>query len=116
LCEHPFSGIVDEATRAKINVGPIPKNGSPFVPSQSGYRVSDFRQTGGPSVRGGVDVGDWDNSRAVNHPGQSGGPDSPPHRDLAQMGRSGEYFPLLYSRKAVEKETERTIKLVPKKL
>src|SRR5262249_9111468 len=31
LCEHPFSGMVDEATRARINVGPIAKNGSPFV-------------------------------------------------------------------------------------
>jgi penicillin amidase len=115
LCEHPFSQIVDEATRAKINVGPIPKNGSPFVPNQSAYRSSDFRQTGGPSVRVVVDVGNWDNSRAINHPGQSGDPDSPHYRDLAPMWRNGEYFPLLYSRKAVEKETERMIVLVPKK-
>jgi penicillin amidase len=115
LCEHPFSRIVDEATRAKINVGPIPKNGSPFVPSQSAYQVSDFRQTGGPSVRVIIDVGNWDNSRGINHPGQSGDPDSPHYRDLAPMWRNGEYFPLLYSRKAVEKETETMIVLVPKK-
>jgi penicillin amidase len=67
----------------------------------------------GPSVRVMVDVGNWDNSRAVNHPGQSGDPDSPHYRDLAPMWRNGQYFPLLYTRKAVEKEAEKTIKLVP---
>jgi penicillin amidase len=113
LCEHPFSGIVDGAIRAKINVGPIEKNGSPFAPSQSAYRTSDFRQTGGPSVRVVVDVGNWDDSRAVNHPGQSGDPDSPHYRDLAQLWRNGQYFRLLYSRKAVDNETEKTINLVP---
>jgi len=113
LSEHPFAAIVDDATRARINVGPIEKNGSSFVPSASGYRVSDFRQMGGPSVRVVVDVGNWDNSKAVNHPGQSGDPDSPHYRDLAQMWRNGQYFPLLYSRKAVENATEKRIKLVP---
>ncbi len=113
LSEHPFAAIVDDATRARINVGPIEKNGSAFVPSASGYRVSDFRQMTGPSVRVVIDVGNWDNSRAVNHPGQSGDPDSPHYRDLAKMWRSGQYFPLLYSRKAVENATEKRIKLVP---
>lgn len=113
LSEHPFAAIVDDATRARINVGPIEKNGSAFVPSASGYRVSDFRQTAGPSVRVVIDVGNWDNSRAVNHPGQSGDPDSPHYRDLAQMWRNGQYFPLLYSRKAVENATEKRIRLVP---
>ena len=113
LSEHPFAAIVDDATRARINVGPIEKNGSPFVPSASAYRISDFRQMVGPSVRVVIDVGNWDNSRAVNYPGQSGDPDSPHYRDLAQMWRNGEYFPLLYSRKAVENATEKRIKLVP---
>jgi penicillin G amidase len=114
LSEHPFSAIVDEATRASLNVGPIEKNGSTFTPNVSAYRFSDFRQMGGPSVRLIVDVGNWDNSRAVNHPGQSGDPDNPHYRDLAQMWRSGQYFPLLYSRKAVENATDRKIELVPK--
>jgi penicillin amidase len=68
---------------------------------------------GGPSVRVVIDVGKWDNSVAINHPGQSGDPDSPHYRDLAQMWRNGQYFPLLYSRKAVEIATEQRIKLVP---
>jgi penicillin amidase len=113
LSEHPFSAMVDEATQARLNVGPIEKNGSGFTPNLSG-RVSDFRQIGGPSARLVIDVGNWDDSRAVNHPGQSGDPDSPHYRDLAPMWSSGQYFPLLYTRKAVESATEKKITLVPK--
>ena len=115
LSEHPFAAIVDEATRAKINVGPIPKNGSEYVPNNSQYRPTDFRQIVGPSVRIVVDVGNWDNSRIINHPGQSGDPDSLHYRDLASMWRNGQYFPLLYTRTAVEQEAEHAIELVPQK-
>jgi penicillin amidase len=62
-----------------------------------------------------VDVGGWDNSRAVNYPGQSGNPDDPHYRDLAQMWLNGEYFPLLYTREAVDKATETRILLTPKR-
>lgn len=113
LNEHPFALSVDDATRARINVGPIAKNGSEHTPSQSLTRVTDFRQMNGPSVRIVVDVGNWDNSRAVNHPGQSGDPASAHYRDLAPLWADGRYFPLLYSRKAVEGETERVIRLMP---
>jgi penicillin G amidase len=115
LSEHPFAAIVDEATRAKINVGPIPKNGSEFVPNNSQYRPTDFRQIVGPSIRIVVDVGNWDNSQIINHPGQSGDPDSLHYRDLALMWRNGQYFPLLYTRRAVEQETEHAIELVPQR-
>ena len=104
---------MDEAQRGRINVGPIPKDGSEYTPNQSLYRANDFRQPNGPSFRVIVDVGNWDNSRAVNHPGQSGDPGNPHYRDLAPMWRDGRYFPLLYSRKAVEEATESIIRLVP---
>jgi penicillin G amidase len=113
LNEHPFAAAVDDATRARINVGPIAKHGSEHTPNQSLARPADFRQMSGPSVRVIVDVGNWDNSRAVNHPGQSGEWQSPHYRDLAPLWIEGRYFPLLYSRKAVEAATERVINLVP---
>jgi penicillin amidase len=113
LNEHSFAAVVDDATRARINVGPIPKHGSEYTPNQSLYRASDFRQLNGPSFRVIVDVGNWDNSRAINHPGQSGDPDSPHYRDLAPSWREGKYFPLLYSRQAVETAAEKIIRLVP---
>ena len=113
LVEHPLSGLVEAAQRARIDVGPLEAGGSGYTVNASGYRASDFRQTGGPSFRMVVDVGNWDGSRAVNHPGQSGDPDSPRYRDLAERWSRGEYFPLLYSRDAIEKATERRIRLVP---
>lgn len=113
LNEHAFAQAVDDATRVRINVGPIAKHGSEYTPNQSVPRPADYRQTNGPSARIVVDVGNWDNSRAINHPGQSGNPDSPHYRDLAPMWRDGQYFRLAYTRKAVEAVTERVIRLEP---
>jgi penicillin amidase len=113
LSEHPASSIVDEQTRAKIDVGPIPKHGGRYTVNASGYEATDFRQILGPSARLVIDIGNWDNSRAVNHPGQSGDPDNSHYRDLAPLWRAGQYFPLLYSREAVEKATEKKIELLP---
>jgi penicillin amidase len=107
--------VVDDATRVRIDVGPMAKHGSEFTPNQSLARATDFRQMNGPSVRLVIDVGNWDNSRAINHPGQSGDPEDPHYRDLAGMWRNGTYFPLAYSRPAVERVTERVIRLVPTK-
>jgi penicillin amidase len=113
LNAHPLADVVDADMRAKLNVGPIGKGGSAYTPNQSTYRASDFRETNGPSFRVVVDVGNWDNSRAVNLPGESGDPDNPHYRDLAQMWLDGRYFPLLYSRSAVEAATEKRVHLVP---
>lgn len=114
LITHPFANAVDTATAAKINVGPLPTAGSGNTPNQAGYDPRNFRQTGGPSFRIVVDVGNWDNSRAINLPGQSGDPDSPHYRDLTEMWRKGETFSLLYSRKKVEAATVKRIVLQPK--
>ena len=62
------------------------------------YRLSDFRVTTGASFRMVIDVGNWDNSRAINAPGQSGDPRSPHYGDLAPLWAAGEYVPLLYFR------------------
>jgi penicillin amidase len=113
LMQHPLAAAVDDATRARINVGPLPKHGGAYTPNQSTYRVSDFRQTNGASFRVVVDVGNWDNSRAVNSPGQSGDPDNPHYRDLAEMWLNGDYFPLLYSRDKVEASARQRILLSP---
>jgi len=110
---HPMSQAVDAATRAKLDVGPLPRGGSSYTVNQSGYHPANFWQINGASFRVVIDVGGWDNSRAMNTPGQSGDPDSPHYRDLAQDWAMGSYFPLLYTRKAVDAATEKTIELVP---
>jgi penicillin amidase len=110
---HPLAAAVDDATRVKLTVGPLPDGGSAYTPNQSAYATSDFLRTNGPSFRVIVDVGNWDNSRAVNMPGQSGDPMSPHYRDLAPLWLNGVYFPLLYTRAKIEKATETRIELVP---
>jgi penicillin amidase len=49
----------------------------------------------------------------VNSPGQSGDPHDAHYRDLAPLWLKGEYFPLLYSRRAVEAAAVRRIELKP---
>lgn len=114
LPAHPLLEVVDAEMRTKLQVGPFPKSGGPHTPNQSGYHATDFRQTGGASFRLVVDVGNWDNSRAVNHPGQSGNPDSPHYRDLAPLWLRGDYFPLVFTRAAVEEALRERILLRPR--
>ncbi|WLI88108.1 penicillin acylase family protein [Massilia sp. R2A-15] len=109
---HPMSTLTD-SLRTKLNVGPFPAQGGANTVNQSSYRTSDFLKINGPSFRVVVDVGNWDNSRAMNTPGQSGDPDNPHYRDLAASWGKGDYFPLLYSRKLIEAATESTIRLQP---
>ena len=78
------------------------------------YTGNSFQLTNGPSFRMVLDVGNWDESRAVNYPGQSGNPEDKHYKDLTNLWLRGEYFPLLYSRVAVEKATERRTVLEPR--
>jgi penicillin amidase len=87
--------------------------GSDSTPMAAFYRASDFRVMMGASVRIVVDVGDWDNSVCMNAPGQSGDPRSSHYADLAPLWAKGEYFPLLYTRAAVDEATETRIELRP---
>ena len=112
---HPLAGATDAATRSRLDVGPFAKQGGSDTVNVSSYDPASLRQLGGASFRVVIDVGDWDNSRAINAPGQSGDPASPHYRDLAPMWLKGEYFPLLYTRAKVEAATTRRIDLVPAK-
>jgi penicillin amidase len=110
---HALANAADGAVQARLNVGPLPKQGGGDTVNQSSFDPRTFRQVGGPSLRLVLDVGNWDNSRAVNAPGQSGDPASPHYRDLAPLWLRGEYFPLLYSRDKVEAALSRRIELLP---
>ncbi len=110
---HPLDPILDGAGRQRYDVNAGPIGGSSFTPMNTSYRNNDFQLTAGASLRMVLDVGNWDASRVVNAPGQSGNPASPHYRDLAPLWAKGEYFPLLYTRKAVEKESRERVELVP---
>jgi penicillin amidase len=110
---HPLSPLLDEATRARLGVGPAPRGGSGDTVGNTAYLADTFVQTGGATFRIVVDVGNWDGSLVMNSPGQSGDPDSPHYADLFEPWSRGEAFPLHYSRERVEATTEQRIRLRP---
>jgi penicillin amidase len=72
-----------------------------------------LRQAHGASFREVLDLADWDNSTVTSVPGQSGQPGSPFYGNLLPLWERGEYFPLVYSRPAVERATAHLLWLVP---
>jgi penicillin amidase len=111
--EHPLAARVDADVRKRLTVGIWPISGSNFTPMATSYRATNYQLTGGASFRMVADVGNWDASVAINTPGQSGDPASPHYRDLAPLWVEGRYFPLSYSRQAVEKAAKTRFELTP---
>jgi penicillin G amidase len=97
---------------AERRVGPIPIGGSGSTPMAMGSGA-DFHLVSGASVRVVLDVGQWDNSVAINTPGQSGDPASPHYRDLFPRWASGDYAPFPWTRPRVRQEAERIIRATP---
>ncbi len=67
----------------------------------------------GATYRHIVDFGDLDGSLFTNAPGQSGRPGSPYYGNLTESWANREYFPMLFSREAVEARSENRLVLVP---
>lgn len=93
-------------------LAPLPRGGSGDTVGAAAY-LPDFRQNAGASFRMVVDVGAWDNSLAMNSPGQSGDPRSPHYADLYEAWAADGAFPLVYSRSRVEQETTHRLLLLP---
>ncbi|WP_367039375.1 penicillin acylase family protein [Streptomyces sp. Je 1-332] len=109
---HPIVALLDGPAPEWASVGPVPRGGSGDTVGAAAYGAG-FGQTAGATFRIVVDVGSWDDSVAMNSPGQSGVPGSPHYDDLFASWAADDSFPLLYSREAVEKHTRRTITLRP---
>ena len=60
-----------------------------------------------------IDLSDLDRSVATNAPGQSAQPGSPFYGNLSDHLGNGEYFPLLFSREAVEGNVAHRLTLRP---
>jgi penicillin amidase len=110
LIRHPLGGAVNEATRARLNVGPLPRGGSGETVSATG---SGDNQTSGGSFKLIADTENWDNSIGLNTPGQDGNPAHPMYRNLFEMWAKGRYFPVAYSRAKVESVTDSVTRLTP---
>ena len=67
----------------------------------------------GATYREIFDVANWDRSLAINVPGQSGQPGSPYYSSLLKMWADNEYFPLAFSRNAVNAAAAHRLTLRP---
>jgi penicillin G amidase len=105
--------LADPELRAQMSVGPLQIPGSASTPRAQSYRASDFSVTAGASIRMVMDVGAWDNSVAMNTPGQSDDPMNAHYRDLFPLWAQGSYVPLRFSRAAVDRDAEELIHLTP---
>ncbi|MGD0792882.1 MAG: penicillin acylase family protein [Terriglobales bacterium] len=96
-----------------LDLAPLSRPGDEYTVNATGAYGDSWEQVSGASYREILDTSDWDQSVAVNTPGQSGQPGSPHYSDLLPLWNAGRYFPLLYSRKAVEDETTDRLVLEP---
>lgn len=101
---HPVASAFDLA--------PIPRSGDANTVFATGG--ANFRQTAGASYRQVIDLGDFDNSFAINVPGQSAQPESEYYANLLPLWADGKYFPLVFSRPRVEAETKHLLRLTPR--
>ncbi|MEX2374392.1 MAG: penicillin acylase family protein [Dehalococcoidia bacterium] len=67
----------------------------------------------GATFREIIDFADLDNSRATSTPGQSMQPGSPYYSNLLEIWADQEYFPLLFTRPAVETAAQHRLRLNP---
>lgn len=106
---HPLA--LTQETRRAFNVGPFDRGGyADTVMSMASRANADI----GASFRQVIAVGDWDASVATNAPGQSQWARSPHFADLAKLWAAGEYFPLVFSESAIQKNAESTLTLGPR--
>ena len=112
---HPLDLLAGE--RERLDPAPLARPGDGYTVNATGYDESSshdsWQQIEGASYREILDAGDWDRSLAVNAPGQSGQPGSRHYEDLLPLWDSGGYFPLVYSRHAVEAATVDRLLLRP---
>src|SRR5699024_9357476 len=86
----------------------VPRAGSGDTVGLTGYDAK-FNAVMGASFRMVLDVGEWDQSRAVNTPGQSADPRSKHYADLLDLWAEDGSFPLLSRREAVEDAVDQRI-------
>jgi penicillin G amidase len=110
LLHHPMSTALNAEQKARFEVGPWPRGGDGNTVGATG---GGENQTSGASFRYIVEMNDWDASVGANTPGQSGDVNSPHYRDLFELWKNDRYFPVKYTRAAVEGVTEARMILTP---
>jgi len=110
LIRHPLSPALSKEWREKLNAGPLPRGGYSFTPSANSYGDNN---TSGASFRILIDTQDWERTRGINTPGQSGNPDSRYYKNLFETWANDGYFRVPYTRQSVEQMAEESLRLGP---
>ncbi len=110
--KHPLDHVTPGAD-ALFDRGPFSRPGDGSTVDATYFGGASFDQLAGASYREIFDLSDWDNAVGVNVPGQSGQPGSAHYDDLLPLWIRGQYFPLPYTKQAVDRETTDTLELKP---
>jgi penicillin G amidase len=103
-----------EPLKVLFNPKSVERDGDGFtVGNTGGGKAENFQQRTGASYRHILDLADWDRSVGTSVPGQSGQPRSPHYADLIDYWGKKRYFPLLFSRSQIEKNTKDKLVLTP---
>jgi len=100
--EHELAEFLAPGLAGQLATQRFPVGGTGDTVHRASYRSSDFRVTSGASYRQVIDLGDWDKSLAINVPGQSADPDSPYYDNLLEAWAKGDYFPMAFTRGAID--------------
>ena len=92
---------------------PVERSGDGDVVQSTAFDSESFDQVSGASYREIFDLSDWDAGVAINVPGQSGQPGARHYADLLPIWSAGRYFPLAYSKAAVDRITTDVLRLHP---
>jgi penicillin amidase len=112
---HPLLAMASGELQAQMTIPEYPRGGSENTTNNTGYNPTNFLVRSGASFRMVVDVGNWDEAKMTNAPGQSGNPSSPYYANLLKNWATDSHLPMVYSRARVEAHKAFTITLEPEK-
>jgi penicillin G amidase len=101
------------AAAALLDPPGVARSGDGDSVQSTAYDGASLEQIAGASYREVFDLSDWDNAAAINVPGQSAQPGSKHFADLLPLWSTSRYFPLKYSKPAVDDVTTDTLTLTP---
>ena len=110
-----FGADRDQWRHGRVHASPlqhmfVPDFDLPAVERPGGF--GSLNATGA-NFRRIIDLADLDRSVATNAPGQSAQPGSPYYGNLSETLGNGDYFPLLYTREAIEDRAAHHLTLHP---
>lgn len=111
LHRHPLSASLSKEWQDKLDMGPVARGGYSFTPAANAYGDNNIS---GASFRIIVDTGDWEKTKGINNPGQSGNLDSPFYNNLFSKWAADEYFTVPYAKEKVIEHAYEKTQLMPK--